>query len=96
MALRHPSSHETCYVHTYTRTTFDLAGSRQRNVAVEVVPQAILVTVHVEAVLSATAVVWLVGSPFCVRQRRARNARHKRSLRRRVSAVDVYQVRIFA
>ena len=71
----------TRLISTRALTPFDLANCRQRNVAVEVVPQAIIFSVHVDAMLYAIPVVWLVASPVRVRQRRApRLGRFKRSL----------------
>ena len=86
---------QTVYSHDKL-TSCDLANCGQRCVTVQVVPQSIMFTVHVDAVLVVTVVVWLPTVPVCPRQRRAPHARHKRSLRRRVTAVDVYQVDRFA
>ena len=72
-------------------TLFDLAYCRQRRAASDIVPQTIIGGIHVDAVF-VKVVIWLPAMPFRVRQISARYARYKRSLRCRVSAVDVYQV----
>ena len=65
------------------------ANWRQWFAAFHVVHKAI-VTYCAEAIL-VIQVVWLVGRPIEVRQRRACCARDKRSFRRSVSAVYVYK-----
>ena len=67
------------------------ANCRQRLVAFVVVERAINVSIHVDAVLVVVPVIGFVFAPVRVRQRRAVHGRYKISLRRRVSAVDVYR-----
>ena len=67
------------------------ANCRQRLVAFVVVPRAIFVdSIHIDAVL-VVKVIGFVDVPIRVRKRHARAAPYKISLRRRVSAVDVYR-----
>ena len=58
--------------------------------ACDIIPQAIILRIHVNTVLVIIHVARLSNVPICVRQGSARCARYKRSLRRSVSAVDVY------
>ena len=68
------------------------ANCRQRLVAFVVVPRAIFVdSIHIDAVLVVVPVIGFVDVPIRVRKRHARAAPYKSSLRRRVSAVDVYR-----
>ena len=64
------------------------ANCRQRLVAFVVIPLAIFVSIHIDAVL-VVKVIGFVDVPIRVRKRHARAAPYKISLRRRVSAVDV-------
>ena len=66
-------------------------NKRQWTIAFVIVPRAIFVSIHVDAVLVVVPVIGFVFAPVRVRQRRAVHGRYKISLRRRVSAVDVYR-----
>ena len=57
--------------------------------ACNIIPQAIILWIHVNTVL-VVIIARLSDVPICVRQGSARCVRYKRSLRRSVSAVDVY------
>ena len=58
--------------------------------ACNIIPQAIILWIQVNAVLVIIHVARLSRVPIRVRQGSARCVRYKRSLRRSVSAVDVY------